>query len=447
MIARDIIAAIATAPGRGGIGVVRVSGPSLSAFVSVLSGARLQPRVATRAIFRDRSGQALDEGLALFFPAPHSYTGEDVLELQGHGSPVVLGQVLARCIELGARLARPGEFTERAYLNGRIDLAQAEGVADLIEASNATAAKAALRSLQGHFSELIQELKDKIINLRMLVEATLDFPEEDVEFLQAGRAAERLQDLRAQLDRVLGATRQGSLLREGLRVVLVGEPNVGKSSLLNRLAGDEVAIVTEVPGTTRDTLREQIDIDGLPVHIIDTAGLRESADPVERIGIERTWAEVARADLVLLLSDATRSVDDRSAAILERLPAALPRLRVVNKIDLLDQPARLERDPSGEACVWLSAKTGEGLDDLKRALWQQAGWQAAGEGLFTARARHVAALQVASSHLGKAAAHSSQLELYAEELRLAHEALGGITGEFTADDLLGEIFSRFCIGK
>jgi len=447
MIARDIIAAIATAPGRGGIGVVRVSGPSLSAFVSVLSGARLQPRVATRAIFRDRSGQALDEGLALFFPAPHSYTGEDVLELQGHGSPVVLGQVLARCIELGARLARPGEFTERAYLNGRIDLAQAEGVADLIEASNATAAKAALRSLQGHFSELIQELKDKIINLRMLVEATLDFPEEDAEFLQAGRAAERLQDLRAQLDRVLGATRQGSLLREGLRVVLVGEPNVGKSSLLNRLAGDEVAIVTEVPGTTRDTLREQIDIDGLPVHIIDTAGLRESADPVERIGIERTWAEVARADLVLLLSDATRSVDDRSAAILERLPAALPRLRVVNKIDLLDQPARLERDPSGEACVWLSAKTGEGLDDLKRALWQQAGWQAAGEGLFTARARHVAALQVASSHLGKAAAHSSQLELYAEELRLAHEALGGITGEFTADDLLGEIFSRFCIGK
>ncbi|MBM3372869.1 MAG: tRNA uridine-5-carboxymethylaminomethyl(34) synthesis GTPase MnmE [Betaproteobacteria bacterium] len=447
MIVRDIIAAIATAPGRGGIGVVRVSGPSLSAFVSVLSGARLQPRVATRAIFRDRSGQALDEGLALFFPAPHSYTGEDVLELQGHGSPVVLGQVLARCIELGARLARPGEFTERAYLNGRIDLAQAEGVADLIEASNATAAKAALRSLQGHFSELIQELKDKIINLRMLVEATLDFPEEDVEFLQAGRAAERLQDLRAQLDRVLGATRQGSLLREGLRVVLVGEPNVGKSSLLNRLAGDEVAIVTEVPGTTRDTLREQIDIDGLPVHIIDTAGLRESADPVERIGIERTWAEVARADLVLLLSDATRSVDDRSAAILERLPAALPRLRVVNKIDLLDQPARLERDPSGEACVWLSAKTGEGLDDLKRALWQQAGWQAAGEGLFTARARHVAALQVASSHLGKAAAHSSQLELYAEELRLAHEALGGITGEFTADDLLGEIFSRFCIGK
>jgi len=447
MIARDIIAAIATAPGRGGIGVVRVSGPSLSAFVSVLPGGRLQPRVATRAIFRDRSGEALDEGLALFFPAPHSYTGEDVLELQGHGSPVVLGQVLARCIELGARLARPGEFTERAYLNGRIDLAQAEGVADLIEASNATAAKAALRSLQGHFSELIQELKDKIINLRMLVEATLDFPEEDVEFLQAGRAAERLQDLRAQLDRVLGATRQGSLLREGLRVVLVGEPNVGKSSLLNRLAGDEVAIVTEVPGTTRDTLREQIDIDGLPVHIIDTAGLRESADPVERIGIERTWAEVARADLVLLLSDATRSVDDRSAAILERLPAALPRLRVVNKIDLLDQPARLERDPSGEACVWLSAKTGEGLDDLKRALWQQAGWQAAGEGLFTARARHVAALQVASSHLGQAAAHSSQLELYAEELRLAHEALGGITGEFTADDLLGEIFSRFCIGK
>lgn len=447
MIARDIIAAIATAPGRGGIGVVRVSGPSLSAFIATLPGRALQPRLATRTTFRDRAGQALDEGLALFFPGPHSYTGEDVLELQGHGSPVVLGQLLARCVELGARLARPGEFTERAYLNGRIDLAQAEGVADLIEASTAAAAGAALRALKGDFSKLIQELIEKIIRLRMLVEATLDFPEEDVEFLTAGRASEQLQDLRAGLARVLGSARQGSLLREGIRVVLVGEPNVGKSSLLNRLAGDDVAIVTDVPGTTRDTLREQIAIDGLPVHIVDTAGLREAGDPVERLGIERTWAEIAKADLVLVLSDATRAGDDHSAAILARLPAALPRLRVINKIDLLGGAAASACEAPGETRIWLSAKTGEGVDSLKRAIWERAGWQPAGEGLFTARARHLAALKAAAAHLERAAAHTAELELYAEELRLAHEALGEITGEFTADDLLGEIFSRFCIGK
>lgn len=449
MISRDIIAAIATAPGRGGIGVVRVSGPSLTAFVAALPGRALSPRLATRAVFNDRAGQAIDEGLALFFPAPHSYTGEDVLELQGHGSPVVLAQLLQRCVELGARLARPGEFTERAYLNGRIDLAQAESVADLIEASTATAANAALRSLQGQFSQLIQSLNDKTIALRMLVEATLDFPEEDVDFLNAGRAAQQLQTLREQLAQVLGVTRLGALLREGIHVVLVGEPNVGKSSLLNRLAGDDIAIVTDVPGTTRDTLREQIDLDGLPVHIIDTAGLREAGDKVERIGIERTWAAVAKADLVLLLSDATRDGGqgkNGSAAILERLPATLPRLHVMNKIDLVGRSAGLDRQ-ADKTWVWLSAKSGEGIDALKQAIREQAGWQAAGEGLFTARARHVAALQAAAGHLDQAAAHTTELELYAEELRLAHEALGAITGEFTADDLLGEIFSRFCIGK
>lgn len=446
MISRDIIAAIATAPGRGGIGVVRVSGPSLSAFINVLPGRVLKPRLATRVFFKDQAGQAIDEGLALFFPAPHSYTGEDVLELQGHGSPVVLAQLLQRCVELGARLARPGEFTERAYLNGRIDLAQAESVADLIEASNATAAGAALRSLRGEFSQLIQILSEKTITLRMLVEATLDFPEEDVDFLNAGRAAEQLKVLREQLAKVLGATRQGSLLREGIHVVLVGEPNVGKSSLLNRLAGDDIAIVTDVPGTTRDTLREQIDIDGLPVHVIDTAGLRESGDKVERIGIERTWAAIAKADLVLLLQDATHAGEDGNSAIIQQLPAALPRLQVLNKIDLAGRAAGLERQ-HGETRIWLSAKTGEGIDGLKQAIRELAGWQPAGEGLFTARARHVAALQAAASHLDRAAAHTAELELYAEELRLAHEALGAITGEFTADDLLGEIFSRFCIGK
>lgn len=446
MISRDIIAAIATAPGRGGIGVVRVSGPSLSAFINVLPGRVLKPRLATRVFFKDQAGQAIDEGLALFFPAPHSYTGEDVLELQGHGSPVVLAQLLQCCVELGARLARPGEFTERAYLNGRIDLAQAESVADLIEASNATAAGAALRSLRGEFSKLIQRLSEKTITLRMLVEATLDFPEEDVDFLNAGRAAEQLKVLREQLAQVLGATRQGSLLREGIHVVLVGEPNVGKSSLLNRLAGDDIAIVTDVPGTTRDTLREQIDIDGLPVHIIDTAGLRESGDKVERIGIERTWAAIAKADLVLLLVDATHAGEGGNSAIIQQLPSALPRLQVLNKIDLAGRAAGLEWQ-HGETRIWLSAKTGEGIDGLKQAIRELAGWQPAGEGLFTARARHVAALQAAASHLDRAAAHTAELELYAEELRLAHEALGAITGEFTADDLLGEIFSRFCIGK
>jgi tRNA modification GTPase len=446
MIARDIIAAIATAPGRGGIGVVRISGPSLAAFVAALPGRALAPRRATRAVFRDGAGQAIDEGLALYFPAPHSYTGEDVLELQGHGSPVALRQLLARCVELGARLARPGEFTERAYLNGRIDLARAEGVADLIEASNVTAARAALQSLQGKFSELIQLLTENIVALRMLVEASLDFPEEEVEFLSAGRAAEQLQALRERLAQVLAATRQGSLLREGLRAVLVGEPNVGKSSLLNRLAGDEVAIVTDLPGTTRDTLRETIDIDGLTVHIIDTAGLREAADPVERLGIERSWAAIAKADLVLLLSDARQAEAPCGAGILQRLPADLPRLHVFNKIDLAGLPAK--REPGAdETRVWLSAKTGEGIELLRCAIGELAGWQPAGEGLFTARARHVAALQTASGHLAQAATHAAELELYAEELRLAHEALGSITGEFTADDLLGEIFSRFCIGK
>lgn len=446
MIQRDIIAAIATAPGRGGIGIIRISGPSLAALAAGLTPRQLRPRLAAYTPFFDAAGNALDEGLALYFAAPHSYTGEDVLELQVHGGPVVMRQLLQRCVELGARLARPGEFTERAYLNGRMDLAQAEGVADLIEASTALAARAALHSLQGQFSQLIQQLSKKVVSLRALLEATLDFPDEEVEFLTAGRAQDRLTEIRQAVAATLSATRQGSLLRQGIQAILIGASNVGKSSLLNRLAGDDVAIVTELPGTTRDALREQIDIDGLPVHIIDTAGLRETGDAVERIGISRTWAMIEKADLALLVADAGGTDDAAERAIIDRLPPGLGRIRVLNKIDLIQRKGARE-SIAAEERVWVSAKTGEGLELLKQAIWERAGWHPAGEGLFTARARHVAALQRAQQHLAAAASQTDHLELYAEELRLAHEALGSITGEFTPDDLLGEIFSTFCIGK
>ncbi|MBX3652484.1 MAG: tRNA uridine-5-carboxymethylaminomethyl(34) synthesis GTPase MnmE [Burkholderiales bacterium] len=446
MMRRDTIAAIATAPGRGGVGIIRVSGAALLHFASGLTSRRPVERRAVFTSFLDAAGAPIDDGLLLYFAAPRSYTGEDVLELQGHGGPVVMDRLLQRCLELGARLARPGEFTERAYLNGRMDLAQAESVADLIEASTTTAARAALRSLHGDFSKLIQILTDKIITLRMLLEATLDFPEEEVEFLTAGRAAEKLAEIREELAATLAATRQGSLLRDGVQAVLIGAPNVGKSSLLNRFAGDEVAIVTDTPGTTRDALREQIDIDGMPVHIIDTAGLRETADAVERIGIDRTWAMVEKADLALLVCDARGGDDAAEHAIVGRLPSDLPRIRVLNKIDLIGRPPGREAGPREEQ-IWLSAKTSAGLDLLKKAIWEHAGWQPSGEGLFTARARHIEALQNAQRHLAAASDLTRQLELCAEELRLAHEALGVITGEFTSDDLLGEIFSRFCIGK
>ena len=446
MIHRDVIAAIATAPGRGGIGVVRVSGNALQTYAAPLIPRPLTPRHAAYTPFLDAAGQAIDEGLALFFPAPHSYTGEDVLELHGHGGPVVLQQLLQRCLELGARLARPGEFTERAFLNGRMDLAQAEGVADLIEASTALAARAALHSLQGQFSQLIQLLNNDLVRLRTLLEATLDFPEEEVEFLTAGRAEQQLAAIREQLAATLAATRQGSVLRDGIQVVLVGEPNVGKSSLLNRLAGEDIAIVTATPGTTRDALRQQIDLGGVPVHVIDTAGLRETEDPVERLGIARTWAAIGKADLALLIEDASAATGASNQGIIDRLPAGLSRIRVVNKIDLVGTQARCTRGDAGVA-VWVSARTGEGFADLKQVIWEQAGWQPSGEGVFTARARHIEALQAAQRHLATAATLGNRLELYAEELRLAHEALGRITGAFSADDLLGEIFSKFCIGK
>ncbi len=446
MTDKDTIAAIATAAGRCGIGVVRVSGARLEPIIRSIIGRPLAPRQAALADFLDARGEVIDQGLALFFPAPRSYTGEDVLELQGHGGPVVLRELLKRCLELGARLARPGEFTERAYLNDKLDLAQAESVADLIDAATAQAAKSALRSLQGAFSYRIEELTRAVIELRALVEATLDFPEEEIEFLRQADADGKLAAASARLEEVLGASRQGSLLREGIRIVLAGRPNVGKSSLLNCLAGEELAIVTEIPGTTRDVIRQSINLEGVPAHVIDTAGLRESSDPVERIGIERTWAAIGKADLVVLLIDATQGESAADRAILKQLPADLPCIRVMNKIDLLGREPRREANDDG-ITVWLSAKFGAGIEVLRHALLEEVGWRTDGEGLFMARERHVQALEQASTHLKHARELGGKLELFAEELRLAQEALGAITGDFTPDDLLGEIFSRFCVGK
>jgi tRNA modification GTPase len=439
--AKDPIVAIATASGRGGVGVVRVSGADVSGIAEALLGPLPAPRLATYRCFRDSDGSTLDEGIALLFTAPNSFTGENVLELQGHGGPQVLNLIVQRCIELGARLAEPGEFTRRAFLNGKLDLAQAEAVADLIDAQSAAAARCAVRSLSGAFSERIDGLVERLIRLRMLVEATLDFPEEEVDFLQQADAFGRLDAIDASLREVRAQARQGALLREGMTVVLIGQPNVGKSSLLNRLAGFEAAIVTEIAGTTRDTVREAILIQGVPLHVIDTAGLRETDDPVERLGIARTWEAVEKADAALLLVDSAHGLTVDEQTILTRLPA-IPRITVHNKIDLSAESPRA----AGEE-VWLSAKTGAGMDLLRQKLLELAGWQASGEGAFMARSRHLDALGRAASHLQQARQATSQLEVFAEELRLAQSALSEITGEFSADDLLGEIFSSFCIGK
>jgi len=444
--ATDLIAAIATAHGRAGIGVVRVSGKSLAALTEALIGTAPRPRQATRAVFRDAHGAAIDDGLALYFPAPHSYTGEDVLEFQAHGGPVVLQMLLRRCFELGARLAEPGEFTRRAFLNDKLDLAQAEAVADVIEAATETAARCAVRSLQGEFSAAIQSLVDQLIELRALVEATLDFPEEEIDPLDRADARGRLERLRAALADTLARAKQGSLLRTGLHVVLAGQPNVGKSSLLNRLAGEELAIVTPIPGTTRDSVRQAIQVEGVPLNVVDTAGLRESADEVERLGIERTWSEIERADLLLLVVDARLGVTAADEAIAARLPHRLRRVVVHNKIDLADVPPRIVEQEDGTA-VHLSAKTGAGINFLRKTLLQYAGWQSAEESVFIARERHLVALRRAAERLEAASGQLAAPELLAEELRLAQGDLRAITGEFTADDLLGEIFARFCIGK
>ncbi len=437
----DAIVAIATPPGRGGVGMVRVSGKSLALMAAAICGKPLLPRVARHTHFLDAANQIIDDGLAIFFAAPASFTGEDVLELHAHGSPMLLQALVRRCIELGARHAEPGEFTKRAYLNGKLDLAQAEAVADVIDAATESAARAAVRSLTGEFSSRIKVLQDSIVRLRMFVEATLDFPEEDVEFLEAERATEKLGQTRSALEHVIAEAGRGQLLHDGIRIVLAGEPNVGKSSLLNALAGDEIAIVTPIAGTTRDTVKTRISIKGLPTEVIDTAGLRHTIDPVEALGIERTRAAIRDADLALIIVESDAPV---SAALLNELPATLPHIVVRNKIDLQAQEAHADA-----AGVWLSAKTGDGIALLTETIADAVGFNYREEGGFMARERHVTALRAALVHINSAAAHLEHiaLELFAEELRLAHEALGEITGEFTADDLLGEIFSRFCIGK
>ncbi|OSZ63490.1 tRNA uridine-5-carboxymethylaminomethyl(34) synthesis GTPase MnmE [Hydrogenophaga sp. IBVHS2] len=456
--ASEPIIAIATAPGRGAVGMVRVSGRGLLPFVTALVGRALKPREATYGPWRDAAGEPIDHGLSLWFPGPHSYTGEDVLELQGHGGPVVLQLLLARCLEVaaqgslpGLRLARAGEFTERAFLNDKLDLAQAEAVADLIDASTEAAARSASRSLAGAFSERIHGLRDALVNLRMLVEATLDFPEEEIDFLQKADASGQLQRLQTALTGVLGEARQGALLRDGLQVVIAGQPNAGKSSLLNALAGAELAIVTPVAGTTRDVVQQTIQIEGVPLHVVDTAGLRDSpeVDEVERIGIERAWGRIRQADVVLFLHDLTRADDPAyiaaDQAIADGLPEGVPLLHVWNKLDQRPQAA-VPAD-----ALALSARQGDGLQALRQRLLQLAGWERAGDGLFMARERHLQALHRVQAHLAAAGTwldgSADALDLLAEELRLAQHALGEITGEFSADDLLGVIFSRFCIGK
>lgn len=468
MLARtsDPIAAIATASGRGAVGIVRVSGARLAPLIDALCARPLKPREATYLPFRDAAGEPIDHGLAIHFPSPHSFTGEDVLELQAHGGAVVLQLLLARCLEAaaeadpvtgrarlpGLRVAEPGEFSQRAFLNGKIDLAQAEAIADLIDASTEAAARSAGRSLSGAFSREIHTLRDALIHLRMLVEATLDFPEEEIDFLQKADAAGQLVRLQAQLAAVQQRARQGALLREGIKVVIAGQPNAGKSSLLNALAGAELAIVSAVAGTTRDVVSQTIQIHGVPLHVADTAGLRDSSDEVEQIGVARAWGQIESADAVLFLHDLTRAhLPDYAAADAEilrglrgKLTASVPVLDVWNKQDAA---------PTAKAAqgIALSAKTGLGIDELREQLLAMAGWQAVPEGVYLARARHVQALARVQTHLSLAAGHlaaqAQLLDLLAEELRLAQNALNEITGEFGADDLLGVIFSRFCIGK
>ena len=439
------IAAIATATGRGGVGIVRISGCGLQNLAQSISGKRPPPRVATRADFHAADGSLVDTGLLLFFPAPYSYTGEDILELHGHGGVVVLQMLLARCLDLGARLAEPGEFTRRAYLNGKLDLAQAEAVVDLIDAATSAAARSAVRSLQGEFSQEIMALLEQLTELRALVEATLDFPEEEVDFLEAADAFGRLDRLQLRLAGIQDRAWQGKLLQCGLHVVLAGQPNVGKSSLLNRLAGDDLAIVTPIAGTTRDAVRSTLQINGIPLHIVDTAGLRATEDEVERMGIERSWREIERADVVVLLVDARSGVGDAEREILAQLPGQPARITVYNKVDLTARGAERHEETDGIA-ISLSAKSGDGIDLLRQELLRIAGWHPT-EDVFIARERHLRALREAEQHISEARSRLPQLELFAEELRLAQTALGSITGEFSADDLLGEIFGRFCIGK
>ena len=445
----DTIAAIATPAGRGGIGVVRVSGPLVNVVMLGVLGRVPEPRQASYAAFRDGAGVAIDQGVALYFPAPHSYTGEDILELQGHGGSAVMARLLKRCLVLGSRLARPGEFTERAFLNDKLDLAQAESVADLIEAGSEEAARSAARTLTGEFSRRVHQLTDALTELRTHVEACIDFPEEEID--PADRTAQqvKLGQIRALQADLAKEARQGVVLRDGLTVVLIGRPNVGKSSLLNCLAGDAVAIVTPIAGTTRDHVRATVHIEGVPIHLIDTAGLRDTDDAVEKIGIARTWAAIEKAGAALLIAEAGEMAGRNEAEILQRLPTNLPTAWVYNKIDLY-RPSGVSRGTSrtgNHVSLFVSALNGEGIDGLRAWLLETAGWHPGEEGVFLARERHMLALAAAATHLEAASMRVAQFELFAEELRLAQRALSSITGEYTSDDLLGEIFSRFCIGK
>jgi tRNA modification GTPase len=452
------IIAIATPSGRGGVGIIRISGKKLSVLFQPLFGiAELSPRHASLLSFKDHDGSVLDQGLAIFFPAPHSYTGEDVLELHGHGGPVLMQMLLTRCLQAGKdidmRVAEPGEFTRRAFLNDKLDLTQAEAVADLIDASTETAARSASRSFSGAFSKSISALVSKITNLRILVEATLDFPEESIDFFKKTDARKQIADITAALTDLFKQAAQGALLREGLNVVLAGLPNVGKSSLLNALAGSDVAIVTAIPGTTRDKVTETIQIEGVPVNLTDTAGIRSSeelSDEVERIGIERTWAEVGRADVILHLLDADRGPTRADEAVAEEFPEGVPVIRVWNKIDLSGHKPGVD-EVDGVVSVYLSSHDKTGIDLLRSELLRIAGWQPSGESLYLARERHLIALRNAHDHLEAAHYQAEQddpaLDLFAEELRLMQEQLGTITGAVSTDDLLGMIFSRFCIGK
>jgi tRNA modification GTPase len=445
----DTIAALATASGRGGIAIVRVSGPLVSDISRAVLGTTLNPRQATHLSFRDANGDSIDDGVAIFFPNPNSFTGEDVLELQGHGGPVVVDLILQRILELGARLARPGEFSERAFLNGKLDLAQAEAIADLINASSKQAARSAMRSLQGEFSNEIHALNEKIIQLRMYVEAAIDFTDEEIDFLSDANVVNQLENISAHLSTIQRKAQQGSFLREGITAVIVGEPNVGKSSLLNHLSGKEVAIVTDIPGTTRDVLRDYVLIDGMPMHIIDTAGLRDSDDVVELEGIRRAYHEMEKADLVLYVTDASKPAPDDHHQLPAAVAANCPIIFIQNKIDLVNQsPTKSEKD--GATIISLSVKLGAGIDLLKHQIKSQVGFQGALDGIFLARRRHLDALKRAESHVSDAIKQLTETragELAAEELRLSHRALSEITGDFTTDDLLGRIFSSFCIGK
>ncbi len=444
----DTIAAVATPPGRGGVGIVRISGPAVRTIAQSILGECPKPRTAHFASFRDEKGEAIDQGLALFFVSPHSFTGEDVLELQGHGGPVVMDRLLGRVIRLGARVAHPGEFSERAFLNGKLDLAQAEAVADLIEASSEQGARSAMRSLQGAFSDRVHALLDQLIRIRLYVESAIDFPEEEIDFLAESDIAERIATLEQALSRVEAEAHQGSLLRDGMSVVIAGQPNVGKSRLLNALAGRELAIVTDLPGTTRDVLREQIHIDGMPLHVIDTAGLRDSEDIIEQEGMRRAWQEIEQADRLLLVVDDREGFGQEELRIVERLPSRLPCTVVRNKIDLSNAEPGATQGKHGPE-IRLCALTGVGLDLLRDHLRESVGYTAS-EGTFTARRRHLDALSRAHRAVrrgGECLTQRAAGELVAEDLRVAQNALNEITGEFTSDDLLGEIFSSFCIGK